>query len=100
MIDDISLGASEGIVAEDVFQDLDGSLHWRIIKHTMTDFISIYCTYPDRAAAETISRVLLDQRLVACANFVEGKSLYWWQDKIEQASEVFVLYKTTREKFA
>ena len=35
--------------------------------------------------------------LVACANLIPGlESHYWWQDKIETAREILILFKTTR----
>ena len=46
-----------------------------------------------------VGRVLLESRLVACVNLLPGtRSLYRWQDRIEDAAEVLVLMKTRRER--
>ena len=65
----------------------------------MSVYIAIYCTYKDEAQAKTISRALLEARLVACANIVHGQSLYWWKNEIQDETEVYVLYKSTKDQF-
>jgi periplasmic divalent cation tolerance protein len=48
--------------------------------------------------AETISRTLLEERLVACVNIFNGiKSLYWWKDSIQCDAEVAFIAKTREE---
>ena len=55
----------------------------------------IYITAPGMEEAEKISRALLEEKLVACVNILDGmKSMYWWQGKIESASEVVLIAKT------
>ena len=45
---------------------------------------------------ERIARALLDQRLAACVNIVPKlTSVYRWEDRIETASEVLLLIKTS-----
>ncbi len=62
--------------------------------------IFIYVTYPSEKDAQEISKVLLEARLVVCANiFPAHRSLYWWEGKVEDAQEVAVVYKTRRELF-
>lgn len=62
--------------------------------------IFIYVTYPSDKDAEKVSKALLEDKLVACANILPGhRSLYWWEDKIEDSQEVAVIYKTRRELF-
>ena len=63
-----------------------------------------YCiaviTCPSREDALRIKDVLLESRLAACVNILEGvNSFFWWQGKIDSASEVMLLAKTTRAKF-
>jgi len=65
---------------------------------------SMYCmvviTCPSQKEATKIKDLLLGSRLVACANIIKGvKSFFWWQGKIDSASEVMLLAKTTRAKF-
>lgn len=58
-------------------------------------------TAPDLKTARRIARAALEARLVACANLVPGvESHYWWQGKIDQASEVLMILKTTKARLA
>jgi periplasmic divalent cation tolerance protein len=55
----------------------------------------LYVTCPDKAHAVHIAKVLLEQRLIACANILgDMTSLYHWQGTIEESSEVVLLCKT------
>ena len=57
--------------------------------------IMIYVTFPTQTSALHICQSLLQENLVACANiFSNHISLYQWQGKICQESEVAVLLKT------
>lgn len=48
--------------------------------------------------AEKIARSVLERRLAACVNLVPGvKSIFWWEGKLDQASETLMLIKTTEE---
>ena len=48
---------------------------------------------------EALVRKLLEERLIACANLMRGvTSLYWWEGKIEQASETLIIMKTPASK--
>ncbi len=60
----------------------------------------IYMTASDLNEARRISSALLEKRLVACANIIPSvESHYHWQGKVEEASEVVVIYKTQKDKF-
>ncbi|RAU22527.1 divalent-cation tolerance protein CutA [Paramagnetospirillum kuznetsovii] len=55
----------------------------------------IYIAAPDRDAALALARALVEARLVACANVMDGAtSLYWWDGKIAEDSEVVMICKT------
>ncbi len=59
----------------------------------------LYTTFPHEEDALKVTRVLLDRRLIACANILGPlKSVYSWQGKTEESQEVAVLLKTTPEK--
>lgn len=59
-------------------------------------FAMLYTTFPEAEAALIVARTLIDERLVACANLLPGmRSLYRWQGRLEEASEVVLLLKTT-----
>ncbi|MGZ3774735.1 MAG: divalent-cation tolerance protein CutA [Pseudobdellovibrionaceae bacterium] len=56
-----------------------------------------YIPCPDKDCAENISRTLLMEKLVACANIIPGmQSIYWWQGNIETSSEHILLLKTLK----
>jgi periplasmic divalent cation tolerance protein len=58
-----------------------------------------YITAPDRADALRIGRALLEARLAACINVIDGmRSMYWWQGKLEEASECVLLVKTSESR--
>lgn len=58
----------------------------------------LYVTFADRAAALEIGRTLVHERIVACANVIDGMtSVYRWDGAIELADEVLLLLKTRQE---
>ncbi len=58
----------------------------------------LYTTLSSPNQAEDIARSLLDARLIACANVIPAvRSLYRWQDEIQDDSEVILLLKTTTD---
>ena len=57
--------------------------------------ILLYITTSNREEAISISRILVGEKLVACANIVDHvTSLYWWQGEIEQNNESIIIAKT------
>lgn len=54
-----------------------------------------YITTPDRDTAMRIGRALLEARLAACINIMDGmQSVYWWQGALEEARECVLLVKS------
>ncbi len=63
--------------------------------------VSVYITAANRAVALALARTLVEERLAACANIVEGiSSVYWWNDKVEMAAEAAVILKTRQGRVA
>ncbi|MDH3286484.1 MAG: divalent-cation tolerance protein CutA [Betaproteobacteria bacterium] len=57
--------------------------------------VVVLTNLPDRAAALELARELIARRLAACVNVLaECTSVYRWQGKVENATEVPVLIKT------
>lgn len=55
----------------------------------------IWCPFPDAATAAATAKLLLDERLIACANILPAMlSLFEWNGTREEASEAGVLMKT------
>lgn len=62
--------------------------------------ILLTTTFEDLDEANRLAVLLLDKRLVACARISgSGKSLYWWQGKVAEASEYQLTMKTFRRLF-
>ena len=56
-----------------------------------------YVPCPDLASAENLAKLLLQEKLIACANIVpDMKSIYWWEEKIESAAECVLILKTIK----
>jgi periplasmic divalent cation tolerance protein len=65
----------------------------------MTDYIVVYVTAPQDEAVD-LAKTLVEERLVACVNLVPGlRSIYWWQDKVEDEPEVLCIMKTRSNLF-
>src|SRR5919106_4872515 len=57
-----------------------------------------YVTAGSKDEALRIGRALVDERLAACANVLDGMiSVYWWQGSLEQADEAVLILKTRAE---
>ena len=60
----------------------------------------VFTNMPDRAAALKLARALVERRLAACVNVLDGcTSIYRWQGDVEEASEVPVLVKTRAARY-
>ena len=58
----------------------------------------IYVTAANRAEALSIGRTLVEERLVACVNVLDGvRSLYWWEGKVQEDDEALFVAKTRSE---
>lgn len=59
--------------------------------------VLFYVPCPDTQTAETISRTLLEEKLIGCANIIPGvSSLYRWEGKIEISSECILILKVPK----
>ena len=55
---------------------------------------------PDRAAAEKLADVLVEQRVAACVNILAPcRSVYRWKDAVQHDEEHPMLIKTTSERY-
>jgi periplasmic divalent cation tolerance protein len=59
------------------------------------DIRLVYITAPDLDEARVLGRALVESRLAACVNIIDQmRSMYWWEEKIQEDREVIVLAKT------
>ena len=62
--------------------------------------VIVLTNLPDRAAATRLAALLVEHRHAACVNILaECQSIYRWEGKIEAATEVPLLIKTTRSAY-
>ena len=63
--------------------------------------IAVLTNLPDSESAFNLARELVHLRLAACANVLSpATSFYRWEGREEQAAEIPVLIKSTRERYA
>jgi periplasmic divalent cation tolerance protein len=56
----------------------------------------VLTTLPSRDAAQTIARTLVEERLAACVQLVDGLlSIYRWEGRVEESAECQLVAKTT-----
>ncbi|SER66361.1 divalent cation tolerance protein [Nitrosomonas sp. Nm51] len=61
----------------------------------MKEATIVITSFPDRKSALACARALIDKRLAACVNVMDGcTSVYRWQDNTETADEIPVFIKT------
>jgi periplasmic divalent cation tolerance protein len=64
----------------------------------MTDALLVFTTLPSADKAAELAKVLVEERLAACANLLPAiRSIYHWQGKLHDENEVLVLLKTRAE---
>jgi periplasmic divalent cation tolerance protein len=67
----------------------------------MNEVLLILTNLPDEASAATLAAYLVEHRLAACVNqLAPCRSIYRWQGRVETATEIPLLIKTTRERYA
>ena len=59
------------------------------------DIRMLYITAGSRDEAKKIGRALVEARLAACANVIDGmESVYWWEGKLTEDREAVLIVKT------
>lgn len=62
-----------------------------------SEFVFLYSTFPDEAAARRVGEALVSARLAACVNIhPQITSIYEWQEKMEIGAEAAAFIKTRR----
>jgi periplasmic divalent cation tolerance protein len=61
----------------------------------------VFCTFPDADTAAAVTKTLVGEKLIACGTILPGaRSIYEWEAKMEDTSEVLVLFKTAGPAYA
>jgi periplasmic divalent cation tolerance protein len=65
------------------------------------DSLLVITNLPDRASAEKLAALLIEQRLAACVNVLAPcSSVYRWQGEIQHDEEYPLLIKTVQDRYA
>lgn len=64
-----------------------------------SNFVELVLTCGSWQEAQKIADKLLEQKLVACVEFMEIKSKYWWKGSVDQADEVKLIMTTASHLF-
>jgi periplasmic divalent cation tolerance protein len=60
----------------------------------------VLANVPEPELADRLARQLVEQQLAACVNILPAvTSIYRWEGKIEQATEIPLLIKTTQARY-
>lgn len=61
----------------------------------------VLTSFPDADAAAAAARTLVEEKLAACGTVLPGaRSIYAWEGKIQDVSEVLLLLKTEPSAYA
>jgi periplasmic divalent cation tolerance protein len=63
------------------------------------NFVELVLTCGSWQEAQKIADQLLGQKLVACVEFMEIKSKYWWEKKLEEATEIKLIMESVATNF-
>ena len=60
----------------------------------------VFSTFPTEEKAREIVRCLVDERLIACGNFVPSmRSIYRWKGAVHEETEVLAILKLSRAAY-
>ncbi len=62
------------------------------------NLLMVYCPISNFDDARRLSRLLLKERLIACANYWPIHSLYHWDNELQEDQEVVIIMKTSADK--
>jgi periplasmic divalent cation tolerance protein len=63
--------------------------------HDKRSGVIIISTFPVKESTLTTAKQLLNKRLCACVNLMKVRSIYYWDNKLEDQEEYLVLFKCT-----
>ncbi|MFP4402764.1 MAG: divalent-cation tolerance protein CutA [Nanoarchaeota archaeon] len=61
--------------------------------------IVIGITFKDKKEAKKIISVLIESKLIACANIFPIESMFYWNNKVELKKEIFAILKTKKTNY-
>jgi periplasmic divalent cation tolerance protein len=77
-------------------QSIGGRQLSRMTALPASDVLVVLCTFPDKANASEVTRIVIEECLAACGNILPAvESIYRWKGNVETSSEVLVVFKTS-----
>lgn len=65
------------------------------------DPILVYITTSNTEEAKTLSKILLEKKLIACSNILpQMNSFYMWEEKTESSEESVLILKSFKDKYS
>lgn len=61
----------------------------------MSDYTIVMSTTDTEQEAKTLARKAVEQKLAACVQVTTVNSTFFWDDKVNEAPEFLLLFKTT-----
>jgi periplasmic divalent cation tolerance protein len=62
--------------------------------------IVVFVTTPSGSDAADIAKTIVSERLAACVNIIVGiRSIFFWEDKVQDEEETLMIIKTRKELF-
>jgi periplasmic divalent cation tolerance protein len=62
------------------------------------DYVVVFATAESEEQGKRIAEVLLEKKLIACANIVKDvDSHYWWKGRVEHSAELILVMKSRGE---
>lgn len=59
----------------------------------------IISTFPDEKSVREIAHeMIVNAKLCACVSYTKVRSLYWWENKLNDEEELIALFKTTKKR--
>ncbi len=59
----------------------------------------IISTFADEKSIRDIAyEMIVNAKLCACVSYTKVRSLYWWENKLNEEEEFIALFKTTKKK--
>ncbi len=60
----------------------------------------LYCPFPSEESALTLAKMLIEKKLIACAQILPPvKSVFQWDNEIKIEHEIVMILKTRKENF-
>jgi len=64
-------------------------------------YIIVFTTCANKKEAKRIAASIIESKLAACVSIIDKiESFFWWQGKIDTASEVLLIIKSRKAKLA